>query len=48
MSAEKNYLDTVEDASRRTPNEGQVVSFDGMSEEEMKQFEKNSIWMTFE
>lgn len=40
MSVEKNYVDTVEDASLQSPNEGQRLSFEGMSEEEMKKFER--------
>ena len=40
MAAEKNFVETVEDASVRSPNEGQAMSFEGMSEDEMKRFER--------
>jgi hypothetical protein len=41
MSAEKNFVDTVEDASLRSPTErGHILSFEGMSEDEMKKFER--------
>ena len=40
MSAEKDFIDTVEDASLRSPNEGQALIFEGMSEDEMKKFER--------
>ena len=40
MSAEKDFIDTVEDASLRSPNEVQALSFEGMSEDEMKKFER--------
>lgn len=40
MLVEKNYVDTVEDASLRSPNEGQTLSFEGMSVDEMKTFER--------
>jgi hypothetical protein len=40
MSVEKNNVDTVEDVSIRSPNEGQALSFEGMGEKEMKEFEK--------
>jgi hypothetical protein len=38
MSAEKDFVDTVEDASLRSPNEGQALCLEGMSEDEMKKF----------
>ena len=40
MSTEKDFVDIVEDASPQSPNEGQRRSFEGMSEEEMKIFER--------
>jgi hypothetical protein len=43
MSTEKSSVDAVEDASIHSPNEGQVMSFEGMSEEEMKKFEKKCM-----
>lgn len=40
MSAEKNFVDIVENASLGNPSEGQALSFEGMSEDEMKKFER--------
>lgn len=43
MSTEKSSVEAVEDASIHSPNEGQVISFEGMTEEEMKKFEKKRM-----
>jgi hypothetical protein len=43
MSTEKSSVEAVEDASIHSPNEGQVMSFEGMTEEEMKKFEKKRM-----